>query len=188
VKHRRVGAAVAIVIMASASSFAVACSSASDADPSARGMDGGTPSAASPGAGGGSDPGHGDDSGPGSDDRAGGGCAPANGSYAVTYTETASAGTGCELVDGGSRTATEAYPAEGVAGDGGLPDGCACHGSALSCTFTSTLRGVSTSTTTLEETFTADGFSGSVSHQVNNLDGGVIYSCTQSVSATKNAL
>jgi hypothetical protein len=183
------GAAVGILVMASATCFAVACSSSSDTgDTRGDRTDAGPANVGPPGAGGGGSQQGGDSGGPGSgDDIFAGGCAPVNGSYDVTYRETDSAGTGCELVDGGSRTAIEAYPAEAVPGDGGLPDGCACNDSSLTCTFSSTLRGVSTSTTTLDETFTANGWTGTVSHRVNNLDGGVIYLCTQSVSATKSA-
>jgi hypothetical protein len=120
------------------------------------------------------------------------GCTPEDGTYTVTYTATEVAGTGCAIEDGGSTVVMETFPAPAepadaaASDDGGPLAGCTCTGSSLMCTFTSTLRGTSTSTVTVSETITATGWTGTISDVVRALDGGMIYLCTQSVTATKN--
>jgi hypothetical protein len=93
----------------------------------------------------------------------------------VTYTAGSGNGSTCPAASDLNSTSTYPPPADaGGAGDGGLPAGCTCGSSGLSCTITE-----STTTEMITATYTATGYSGTLSIQT-----GDAAACTYTFTAT----
>jgi hypothetical protein len=105
-----------------------------------------------------------------------GGCGLEAGTYAITRTP---------LDDGAACPGLASLTTlglDGVTDDGGLPDGCACEGPFLGCSFVSWDGGYSTVTIECIE-YSPNGFSGTLSTSILTADGGVVESCDWEVTA-----